>query len=1069
VASLNADGLSADSNTLSMWTLPAAPAGLRVVSASDDAVRLAWQAASGASGYDVFRSESKDGPFVKLNADPVTGLAFTDSDILSGVNYYYRVAAVNPGGSSKPTAAIPSLFGIPASLIDENFDAMSLGDLNGQNGWIGNNGGNPDNTIVVQPEDGSTTDRFVKMFTKVNQGTSAVEQSFDAPPGGTLIAELTAIPDDSNWKNALILADGSLASNSTAAHVVIEKGKMWGYNGGTKTDIMLGIEVGVPYRIKAVVDTSTRKYDVYVNDERKVSGWSYRYAGVGTLDKLVIGNSGNANSYFSIDDVKVAYLPLAPTNVQAAPLSASSVSLTWDAVTAAEGYRLYRSTNPSAGFERVGDASGTGFTDEGLSGNTVYFYKIAAVQGEGVSPESAVVSASTAPDSVPADIPAHVIDESFDGMTLGGLNGQNGWLAGNGGVTANTVTVQDAGGGSGDNQVLISTASSQGSAEAYALFQAPQGSIVTTEVEVKTSDNNWKNALILADSSLASNSSAVHIVLQNGKIWGYNGGAKTDIVASAPNGSAYRLKVVADTAARKFDIYVDDELKASGWSYRYSGVGTIDKFSSSIGGNVSSMTLDNVRVSYELSAPAGVQATAQSASAIGLTWEAVPGASGYRVYRSAAGDSAYEWVSPAGLEGLSYTDEGLAADSAYDYKVVAVHGGAVSPESAVATATTEADDNSGPEAPAATLSGPAFAALGGPVELAVGIGETDLEDGSAIVEAVIQYDPAKLAFAATENTGGQLELDADAIEPSQSGFQVLASGVKPQEGEILVLLGRTSSGNVAAGELFKLRGTVKADAAAGNTVVRLSRLRVSSDGELVEAVTDAADVTIGVRLANTTALEAAIAAAEGMLASASPGSQPGQYPQGAIDAFDAAIATAKAAAQNGDLTQDGVDAAHAALQAAVAAFQSSVVSPPVTDKTALASAIQAAQAKLDSAVEGDKIGQYPSEAIDTLESAIAAAQLVHGNAGATQSAIDSARAALDSAAGAFAARIVTLVPGQTAVTIRDLSLIAKYYGTTDTDADWTFVEKADLFGNGEITIVELAAVARMIVADWLAE
>jgi hypothetical protein len=76
---------------------------------------------------------------------------------------------------------------------------------------------------------------------------------------------------------------------------------------------------------------------------------------------------------------------------------------------------------------------------------------------------------------------------------------------------------------------------------------------------------------------------------------------------------------------------------------------------------------------------------------------------------------------------------------------------------------------------------------------------------------------------------------------------------------------------------------------------------------------------------------------------------------------------------------------------------------------------------------------------------------------------------LDTAAGAFAARIVTLVPGQTAVTIRDLSLIAKYYGTTIADADWTFVEKADLFGNGEITIVELAAVARMIVADWLAE
>ncbi|MNY82353.1 Gellan lyase precursor [compost metagenome] len=62
---------------------------------------------------------------------------------------------------------------------------------------------------------------------------------------------------------------------------------------------------------------------------------------------------------------------------------------------------------------------------------------------------------------------------------------------------------------------------------------------------------------------------------------------------------------------------------------------------------------------------------------------------------------------------------------------------------------------------------------------------------------------------------------------------------------------------------------------------------------------------------------------------------------------------------------------------------------------------------------------------------------------------------------------MTLVPGQTAITIQDLSIIAKYYGVKKDQPGWDVVEKADLFDNHEITILELAAVARMIVGNWL--
>ncbi|MDD9269598.1 hypothetical protein ACFPES_21315 [Paenibacillus sp. GCM10023248] len=104
--------------------------------------------------------------------------------------------------------------------------------------------------------------------------------------------------------------------------------------------------------------------------------------------------------------------------------------------------------------------------------------------------------------------------------------------------------------------------------------------------------------MIVADSSVASNSSAAHLIMQNGRIWGYNGSTQTNVLTSITNGEPYRLKVVIDTAMKKFDVYVNGELRGSQWNYRYSGLTKVDKLSTSIGGNASSMSVDDAKVSY---------------------------------------------------------------------------------------------------------------------------------------------------------------------------------------------------------------------------------------------------------------------------------------------------------------------------------------------------------------------------------------------------------------------------------------------------------------------------------------
>ena len=81
----------------------------------------------------------------------------------------------------------------------------------------------------------------------------------------------------------------------------------------------------------------------------------------------------------------------APTNVIATAATASSVSVTWSAVTGATGYDVYRSASGN-NYTKVGSSTGASFTDSSAIGSTAYLYTVKAVDSSGVA------SSSSAPD-----------------------------------------------------------------------------------------------------------------------------------------------------------------------------------------------------------------------------------------------------------------------------------------------------------------------------------------------------------------------------------------------------------------------------------------------------------------------------------------------------------------------------------------------------------------------------------------------------------------------------------------------------------------------------------------------
>ncbi|WP_307865602.1 chitinase [Streptomyces montanisoli] len=82
-------------------------------------------------------------------------------------------------------------------------------------------------------------------------------------------------------------------------------------------------------------------------------------------------------------------VPAAPAGLTASGATASSVNLSWGAVSGATGYNVYRDGT------KVQSSSGTSATVSGLAASTSYRFQVTATNSAGESPKSAAVSATT--------------------------------------------------------------------------------------------------------------------------------------------------------------------------------------------------------------------------------------------------------------------------------------------------------------------------------------------------------------------------------------------------------------------------------------------------------------------------------------------------------------------------------------------------------------------------------------------------------------------------------------------------------------------------------------------------
>jgi fibronectin type 3 domain-containing protein len=108
VAAVNSAGTSAQSSEVSAAptaTVPATPTGV-TATAGTNQVSLSWSASSGATSYSVYRSTSSGGEGTTAYASGLTSTTYTDTGVSAGTTYYYKVAAVNSGGTSAQSSEV---------------------------------------------------------------------------------------------------------------------------------------------------------------------------------------------------------------------------------------------------------------------------------------------------------------------------------------------------------------------------------------------------------------------------------------------------------------------------------------------------------------------------------------------------------------------------------------------------------------------------------------------------------------------------------------------------------------------------------------------------------------------------------------------------------------------------------------------------------------------------------------------------------------------------------------------------------------------------------------------------
>ena len=390
----------------------------------------------------------------------------------------------------------------------------------------------------------------------------------------------------------------------------------------------------------------------YTNTGAK-EGTTYYY-------RVKAANGAGESAYSNVVSGKVVVTPKPAAPVVKIGNSAASGKpmLTWNAVSGATAYKVYRATSQNGTYSLLGTVTTTSYTNTGAKAGVTYYYKVKAVNSAGESAYSNVVSGKvksvTPKPSAPVVKIGHSATSGKPMLTWNAVSGATSYkvyraTAKNGTYsllgTVTTTSYTNTGAKAGTTYYYKVKAVNSAGESAYS--NVVSGRATVTTLTMGHSASSGKPQLTWKAVSGAASYKVYRATAKNGAYTVINTTkALTYTNVGAALGTTYYYKVEA--------------LNAAGKSLGFSAV---------VEGKVAPV----LAVGYS-----SVSGKPQ------LTWKAVPGATEYQVYRSTQQNSGYTKINTT--TATSYVNTGAKAGTTYYYKIVAVKGTAASDFSNIVSA-----------------------------------------------------------------------------------------------------------------------------------------------------------------------------------------------------------------------------------------------------------------------------------------------------------------------------------------------------------------------------------------------
>ncbi len=540
----------------------------------DTIVRLSWRPVAGADGYFVFRATN--GVWDAAPVATITATTYTGTGLANGTRYAFAIAAYDAAGAGPFSATISvtplttSASTPEAGALTRNASVPETILLPAREAANRDAAGDAGQTIEsAAGEPAPVRDVQGRASATAGSGQGAATPSA-AAGGGTGLFAVMGVPQPPN--GAAASADAAApasASPADSAAAVPAPGP------SATASVSPGSAASVPPSSPVTatpVAPSPRAPATSVAQSPPAAPGPPAESTPAASPAAMTDPASSAPSVAAspVDAVTPAVAPGGTPAGVTATTGDSRVVLSWQAVSGATGYLIYRATSGTWSPQPVGVAGTTSYTNTGLANGTLYAYKVAAYNGDGAGPQSAEVAA------MPLAAPTGVKLES------------------------------------GDRQLSVTWHAADG-ATTYTVYRSTS---TTSTSFVPVAAN--VSALSFVDSGLA-------------------------------NGTRYYYRLRA-----------------------FAPAGTSD-----MSGMMSAVPVE----SAPATAPANLTATPGN-TRVALAWNAVPGATSYRVYRSTTGE--FDRTVLATVTTTTFTNFGLTNGTQYSYRVVGRNTGGDGPFSQVA-------------------------------------------------------------------------------------------------------------------------------------------------------------------------------------------------------------------------------------------------------------------------------------------------------------------------------------------------------------------------------------------------